>query len=357
MRRIILTILSLWLAVSTPAQFLHTYFTEVGILVQNAGATVSDKADIIRNTLHSRYVRFTAISMQNWTGSSAALDTYKSAGLIAHVVIDVGFGAGTPNGWITSSTAYDLTDLSNDVDELLTDNPDIKILVLDNEELNDNYHDDGRVFQYLDIAAVVQAVCRAHGVLLSNAGFGNFFAINGYVFRWIKSKYVQTAADTFGDYVFLSPGQYNAANTVNSNPSLETLIKSVDTIVSSSSFDILDIHIYNPPGDQTHADTATYAYAMEVWRFYKECFTNANPDKKRLVSCNEFGQRSNSNASLTTNMLDMFWQLAFLFADAWSGNGTDLDAESFTEDDGTIKDNGQAYANWQDAHYTPIAFP
>lgn len=360
MRKLItlLAILVCGIANSQP-QVAHTFETQVGVLVQNAGATTSDKADIIRNTLHSRYVRFTAISMQDYTGSSPALTVYKSYGLVPHLVIDVGYGGTNPDGWITNTTSYNLTMLATDFEDILTDNSDIPVVVLDNEELNQNagYHIPYRVKEYLAIAAVIQSICHKHGVLLSNGGFGNFYAVNGYVARWMKGKYGTTAATNFCNLT-MTTGQKNNALQITLDTSLEHWIASVDSVVQSPYFDILNFHAYHTVATQRpNPDTAVYVWQNEICRYYKECYTNANPNKRRLVAWNETGQRFNSGAPQVQNILDMAWRLGFLFFDYWSGNGITLNATPLTNDDGSIKSNGIIYADWQDAHYLPIGLP
>lgn len=153
----------------------HHTIPEIGILVQNAGANAVEKSIIIRDNLRSRYVRFTAISAQNWTGSSSAYEDYRDSGLIPHVVLDVGFDPGaptSPNAWITDVTSFNLDDLEAMFRDLVATYSELKgkVIMLDNEECNSGYHS-GTQAQYRAIALRLQPVCDELGILLASGGF------------------------------------------------------------------------------------------------------------------------------------------------------------------------------------------
>lgn len=341
----------------------NTYQTipQIGVMIENVTSgtplqTAILRANVMKNTLGSRYSRFTAIAMRNWNGGSNIFDAYADAGLISHVVVDVGTTS-TASPWITASTSpYNLADLVADVDDLLDTYPSIRTLTIDNEELQNDYHVCCRIFQYIDIAEALLPVCRAHNVKMSNGGFGDFYAINGFTFRWIKDNYGQAAADVFADTVFAgtqSGNQYEVANDPNdySTPekaALQTRILEVDTVVSYDGWDMLNFHMYNPIelGATPPANTSQIA----IWRYYVEAFRYGNISHPRIAICNETGQRGTESATLVTNMLEMAWRLRIFIFDWWSGTGQALDARPLTDDNGNIQPNGAAYETFSDRY-------
>lgn len=342
----------------TILDYAYQTMPQIGVLSANVAGT-TNKARVIKDTLRSRYSRFTAIPMRNWDGSSNAFETFFDEGLISHVVIDVGATDATDSvPWITASTDYNLTELATDVEDLLNTYRSIKVLILDNEELQNTYHVCCRVFQYIDIAEVVAPICKQYGVKLASGGFGDFYAINGVTFRYIKGKYGQSAADDFAEWVFANGtngNQYAAANDPNdySNPTraaLQTRILECDTIVNFDGWSLLNFHMYNPIeiGQTPPANSSQ----IDLWRFYNEAFKYGNTDHIRPAICNETGQRGTESEILVTNMLDMFWRLRMYVVDWWSGNGAQLDARPLTTDAGSLTghQNGEAYADFSDIY-------
>jgi hypothetical protein len=315
---------------------------QMGVLLSNAGSTTAAKAHILKDTLNSRCVRF-EIEMQGYSGTSAAYGVYTDSGLQPHVVIGVDSVGVDPQPWITS-----LADLATSVNSLLTTYPAIRILVLDNEEFNTSYHT-GDLFDYTRIADTIHHICQLNHVLLANGGFGNFFAINQYTFRWLKSHYNQDTADAFAARVFTNGvhgSQYANANTPGTNPTLEAWQTRMDTIMTCLSFDIINWHNYQPEGDSAYNPNTITQCAPNVWRFYCEALKNGNTNKRRQVMCNETGQRYNTKGDLTTNMLISGFALGLLYFDYWSGNGVALGATPLTADDGTINETGIAFRNY-----------
>jgi len=315
---------------------------QIGVLLSNAGGTTAAKAHIIKDTLQSRCVRF-QIQMQGYSGTSSAYQTFVDSGLQPHVVIGVDSVGVDPQPWIAS-----LADLATSVNSLLTTYPAIRILILDNEEMNPSYHT-GDLFDYCRIADTIHHICQLHNVLLANGGFGNFFGISCYTFRWLKANYNQDTANAFASRVFLngtSGGQYTAANVPNSNPTLEAYFLGVDTIMKCTSFDILNFHNYEPEGDSAYNPNTITGISPNVWRFDIEAFKNGNTNKRRPIMINETGQRYNSEPNLVTNMLANGFRLGLFFLDWWSGNGVALGATPLTQNDGTINTNGTAFRNY-----------
>jgi hypothetical protein len=313
---------------------------QVGILLNNVTG-FSRRAEVIRDSLHSRCVRI-AINVDGWSGSSGTFDLYTDSGLVPHVELNVDSSGTNPTVWISN-----LSGAADTLNSILNKYPTIRRIVLDNEEMNNNYHA-GTILGYTQLANALSPVCRQHNVQLANGGFGNTFGISCYTFRYLKATYGQDTADAFGDRVFSSTGQYNAANTPNSNPVLEALFLNVDSVVKCLGFDIINIHNYEPEPPNVVDPNSQNTISTNVWRFYAEAFANGYPAKYRKVMSNEFGQRYNYEPGLMTGMLQEAFKLGWLFIDRWSGTGAGLGATAVTEDDGTLNDVGDAFRDWND---------
>lgn len=316
-----------------------------GVLIENAGNNAAQREPIVRATLHARYTRF-QFQYFSWNGSSSGnYNTYTANGLIPHPVLTM-FPSSNPdpNPWVTS----DFAGMQATIEDMLSVYHPV-VLIIDNEELNENYHS-GSVAQYVTMCEYIQEVCKRNGVLMANGGYGDRFAVNCYTFRWVKAKYGQSTADDFADEVGFTTGQYNAANNPNSNPTLETRFKQVDTIMSSDIFDCMNVHGYTPSVGNASTTVGDY----DVWRYTKEAFSNgiADTTKRRIVICNETGQRDdNVQPALVTSILDIFWRLRYYVIDWWSGTGDALNATPLTNDAGVIQPNGEAFRDWQDEKF------
>jgi hypothetical protein len=315
-----------------------------GVLIENAGANAAQREPIVRATLHARYTRF-QFQYFSWNGSSSGnYNTYTANGLIPHPVLTM-FPSSNPdpNPWVTSG---DFAALEATVDDMLSVYQPV-VLFIDNEELNTNYHS-GSVAQYIAMCEVIQEVCKRHGVLMANGGYGDGFGTNCYAFRWIKEHYDSATARAFADEAGFTTGQYNAANNPNSNPVLETRFKRVDSVMSSDIFDCMNVHGYTPSVGNASTTVGDYT----VWRYVKEAFTNGNPNKRRIMVCNETGQEDdNVQPALVTSILDIFWRLRYYVIDWWSGTGDALNATPLTNDAGVIQPNGEAFRDWQDEKF------
>lgn len=319
---------------------------QIGLLLANTVNTPSVKSDLLYNTLHTSYIRF-AIQAQVWDGHAEAVDAYEAAGLGAHW----NFGVDNGTNWM------DPTVCANTLNAALTEHPLLRksgAFVLDNEELNSEYRNVDMA-KYVAIANACKPIANKFKMKMASGGVGNFFAINAYTFRYLKAKYGQVTADLFGDEVFLTNGQYNAANQPNLNPTLETFISELDTVVQCDAFDILNFHMYGPL--RTEPNPATSVNLPEiVFRYMKECFTNANPRVRRLVMINEFGnQACNYEPEILNKLLSYFWKYGYYWQDDWSGSSCEddkgLGATSVTDNDGTVRPLGDAWIAWQTHTY------
>lgn len=332
-------------------------FTRAGVMIANDGTTAADKASIAKNVLHARYIRFTAISMATWSGSSPSYEAYRDSGLIPLPVIDVGATTATLSGWITNSTTPNRTTLKTNVDAFLTKYPEIRLIFLDNEEMNPSYHS-GTVEQYVDIANDIQDVCNKHNVLLASGGVGNFYPIHAFIFRYVKEAYGQAKADAFAKTVFLNGtlgNQYKVANGTATDATLEGYITKLETVYYSDAFDVWNFHMYEPTGDQTNASSASVANDL-FWRYAYEAFTEKHPNKRRFIACNEWGPRETTNGAIVSSVLDSVWKAGFLIFVVWSGNGIPLKTHPLTSG-GIITSLGTPFLVWSDGHYETVKLP
>jgi hypothetical protein len=319
-----------------------------GALISNAGSTVTDKAIIARDSLKLKWVR-SKINMFSWTGSSSTYDDYASAGLNQLVVLGT-FASGTPQPWITDPT--DLSTYAANVGAVCRKYPKMRVAIVDNEEIttvypdNDGnaYHTDG-LDKYIAQCTRIKDTLHKYNVKMCDGGIYGV-GLNIYTYRWLKTKYGQTTADDFGGRC-MTGTQISAANTVNSNPTLEFYPKQIDTILSSGIFDIYNIHPYQPFGNSTQKDTITIS-DYTVLRYIKECIESVTG--KPCIS-NENGIRNNNTRTdFMLSYITSWYRLGFEYNQYWAGTNVALGTQSLTDDNGSPTAAGAVFKTFSSSH-------
>jgi hypothetical protein len=318
-----------------------------GALISNAGNTVTDKAIIARDSLKLKWVR-SKINIFSWTGNSNTFDDYDAAGLNQLVVFGT-FQTGTPQHWITDPA--DLAAYATTCGAACRKYPKIRVAIVDNEEITDVYPDNDQTAyhidgldKYLTQCLAIKDTLHKYNVKMCDGGIYGV-GLNMYTYRWLKTKYGQSTADDFGSRC-MTGAQISAANTVNSNPTLEFYPKQIDTILSSNVFDIYNIHPYQPYGNSTRKDTITVA-DFTVLRYTKECIESVTG--KPCIS-NENGIRSNNTSTDFMLSYEVNWyRLGFEYNQYWAGTNTTLGTQSLTDDNGSPTPTGIVFKIYQQA--------
>lgn len=323
------------------AQFTAETAPKFGVLVFGS-FTSPQRANISKN-LGCKYVRH-SIVMNVWTGSSPLAVTYRDSGL--KMVVNINYGNPAVSGAVPFPTnMVNYADTLQRIVNYLVSLGNTVAIVIENEELNTNYHT-GTLAQYVTMLQTAYPIVHLAGFKMMNGGIGE--RLNTPCFRWIKStKYDQTTADLFGHATMLT-AEYNGANNPGTVPSLEASVLNVDTIIQAHAYyDFFNYHFYevydpNTTGD----DTVTQSNLYAQWRVkeYVESVTS-----KPLVT-NETGQRNNEQATLVANQYTKFYQYGYWYSLQFSGD--DTNARALQNPDGSLRPGGDAYLSFQNSHTT-----
>lgn len=340
----LITILSLFFCVQlqgqmggTAAYYTASFAPKWGVLVNSETLSNTEKARIAKDTLGCTWAR-TAIVASQWDGSSNRFEIYDGMGLLQTVNIAYypnSSGQNFPTGTILTNFI--------DTSELILDTyPQIGLVTLLNEELNQSYHS-GAITDYCLMMVQMYAICHARGIPLTDGGVaGTPLEISTY--RYVKSTYGQTEADQFGA-ACMTNAQVNAANNPGSNPTLEAAVRLMDTLLMYSAYlDYWNIHTYEVLSEtNTQPDTVTQV-SLNVLRYEKE-FLTANSGKPVITT--ETGIRNNDNPVLVTNMLTNFARIGMPFVFYFNGYDAVANTSPLTDETtGDILPSGEAFRDY-----------
>lgn len=314
-----------------------------GMLVNSTTLSNTAKAAIVKDSFGCDYAR-TAIVVTQWDGSSSRFEIYDDKNL--KQVVNINY---VPNasGEPFLSTPQRITSYSDTVALIFIKYPQIEIAVVENEEQNQNYHD-GPITDYCEMVKAVYQEANPRGIKVANGGIAGV-GLDIKVYRWLVTKYGQSTADAYGAAA-MSNAQINAAKTVNSNPTLETAAKQVDTVISYRNYyDYFTVHgyeVFSQTNNQT--DTVTQI-SPNVWRYIKEFVEETTG---RPIITNETGQRNNISPTLVTNMMNEFYRLGFEYVLWFNGDSVDAaEARALSDQTtGEVLPNGDAFKTFITTH-------
>lgn len=298
--------------------------------------TNDEHAEIAKN-LNAKYVR-TTIAMKRWKGKYAPYETYIDNGI--KVVLNVNY---TSNN---SQTAFpkDLTGYREKFNSI-TDKYQPPVIVVENEEINPNYHK-GPMTDYINMLKVALDVCHRKGIKVANGGiYGPQLEVLTY--RYLQTK-DQKRADSFADNC-MEKSQVKDAENPGRNEDIEKKVSQLDTLLNFyPNLDYINVHLYEPfdpdVKDKSIVNTATPVVVADI-REYLIARTG------RPVITNETGQRHNNNPDLVTSMLQVYDRLKFPYAIWYSGTGQGGCRPLHNLTTGALYINGIAYSNFVGSYY------
>lgn len=314
-----------------------------GMLVNSTTLSNEEKADIVKDSFGCDYAR-TAIVLSQWNGSSSRFEIYDNKNL--KQVVNFNYYPNS-SGEPFISTPQRITTYSDTVALVLEAYPQIEIVVVENEEQNQNYHD-GPITDYCEMLKAVWFEANPRGIKVANGGIAGV-GLDIKVYRWLVTKYGQSAADSYGNAA-MSNAQINAAETVDSNPTLETAVKQVDTVISYRDYyDYFNVHGYEIFSQTNNQSDTVTQVSLNVFRYIKEFVEELTG---RPVITNETGQRNNSQPDLVTNMMNLFYRLGFEYVLWFNGDSVDAaDARALSDQTtGEVFPNGDAFINFINTH-------
>lgn len=344
---IILTLLSLNAGAQIGAGITETmqdHAPKYGVLTQTNLSTTADMA-ITKDSLGCNYVRLT-INLSAWDGD-LPIGIYQALAKGLKVIPVLRYGGPSPQPFVTSAQLAGYLDtVALVVDaKLAIDGSNFEVIIVENEEINDNYHSS----TLADYGAMLQGVyniCHPRGIKVTNGGvYGSGLDIVTY--RKLKATYGQPVADAYGA-LCMTTGQINAAETPGSNPSLETQVHKVDTVTSFHAyFDYINNHPYEVfSRTNTQPDTVTLAahQVLQWQQMYLEFVTG-----KPCIT-NEIGQRDSEHPELTTAFMNEVYRLGFEYCFWYNSTGPGGAFPLSDLDDGHTLPMGTAYKNFVTTH-------
>ncbi len=237
--------------------------TKFGVLVNGASFTDQQKASISAS-LNAEYVREN-IKLSTFTGVDASYDVYLLNGfkVISNLSWD---NAGS---YTSSLTLY-----GQKISQVLA-NYQPEIVVIENEELNPNFHPNGTAKRYIDMLMTASPIVHAAGLKITNGGiYGT--ALFMLIYRDLYTNFSPSAATIFGNNSVLNAGQVSAAQVPNSNPTQEARILTMDSIVNAIGLycDYANIHFYIDTLAVTSQSVWPEIQAYFKRRMNKQCITN-----------------------------------------------------------------------------------
>jgi hypothetical protein len=309
--------------------------TKFGVLV-NGTMTTTDKI-AIANSLGVNYVR-NAITLEDWTGSSTAYEKFRAK---FQVVLNLNWGhAGS--GSVLFPT--NLPVYASKVNSVLTKYPDPALVVIENEETQNSYHD-GPMSDYIAMLDTAVDIVHGKGLKVTDGGIHPqgvcYWVYQDYLDRSLPDSALWWKNETFSGGML--GGLANPLASINFYwRQIDTLLNAFTTI----DLDYVNLHIYEPlngEGDGVNV-TGNSIKIMDDYIFArtgKHCVTN------------ESGQHNLSD-TLVTNMLTAFCNAGYAFAIWFDGDG--LPAQALNESNGTLRDNGIAFRTFVNRYNSDSTF-
>lgn len=321
-----------------------------GVLVNSSTLSNSEKADIANDSLGCNWNRG-AITIDTWSGSSARYEAYDAKGMLQLVVINFATGGDVP-----FPVAAELSGYASTLTEILDTYPNIYAIVIENEAINENFHD-GPFSDYVAEVQTAYPIAHSRGIKVIESGiYGAGLYINTYRYLKAKTGYGQTVADAYGAAV-MTTAQINAAETINSNPTLEAKVKEIDTILSLAPYiDLFNLHAYEP---DERDDSATQSINTNIrtnyLRYTKEYIEETT---HRPCITNETCLRNNDQTSLITNQISELYRLGFWHVQWFDGDDGTAGSVAITNDiTGALKATGIIFRDYILSHQGNIYFP
>ncbi len=311
-----------------------------GVLVNSDVLSNDQKSDITKDTLGCLWAR-TAIVSTQWNGSSSRFEIYDDKDILQAVNVSY-YANNSGQAFLTGTLLNDFVDT---VQLIVNKYPQMGWFVLLNEEMNQTYHS-GPITDYCKMLQAVYPIVHAAGIQMADGGvFGTGLDID--VYRWLVTKYNQSAADAYGQQC-MSNAQVNAAKTPGSNPTLDLAARKVDTVLMYKAYvDAFNIHVYEPLSrTTTQPDTVTQA-APVVVRYQIEYIKDIT---NKPVIDNEDGIRDNNQPTLVTSMLTQYYRLGIPLLMFFNGEGSGGSQPLTDPTTGAILATGTAWRTYIIAH-------
>ena len=323
--------------------------TQFGVLVNFPENSSPSSGDVINvaNQLGAQSLRQTVI-MQEWDGTSTRFDQYQAAGF--KVLLNVNWGNPATNGPVpfpTDTVAYK-AQLSP-----ILDIHHAEVIVIENEEITEDYHS-GPIEDYIAELTAAIGVCHSKGLKVANAGMLttplSILVYNDYLSRGMTAEAADFKTRTFNSYMtyYLSHPQ--------SDSGLGLKVAKCQKLIAAFAklnLDYVNFHLAEVVNGNTYSDGDS-----ATPKVYQEIIDYLTRTTGKPVMTNEAAQK-NLSPSLVTSMLTEFQKTGIAHLIWYSGDdfGVNFPDSALHNEDGTLRLNGMAYANFMANKTTDLSKP
>jgi hypothetical protein len=311
-------------------------FSKIGVLVNDGNLTTPQRISVSQQYF-VKYSR-NLIVLNEWPYTPTEYNQYVAAGFQSVLNLNWGRQSLGAIPFPTNMTLY-----ASQITSVLDTITKPELIVIENEELNSNYHS-GAITQYFTMLATAQPIVHSYGLLMTNGGI---YGLGLYIltYRYLVSTYGQSTADAFGNNC-MRPNAVLAAKNPNSNPTIEAYATLMQQTIDGEKnyIDIWNIHPYedlnpNDTPDEVLSKTAFTPYVIQRVQEYLAATTGLP------VMTNETGVRTNIQADLVTSMINNDIDLQLQYIIYFDGYGAGADAQPLHNlGTTTLRTTGDAFA-------------
>ena len=315
----------------------------------NGSFSISQKTNITNDSLKCAYARL-LIVLQNFSVSSPAYDSFKSAGLKTALNLNWG-NPGSSSGPVAFPT--DISSYSNKLDAVLIKyQPDLA--VIENEESNQQYHS-GAITDYFQELKTAVDHCHAKGIKVTNGGIVERIATllvwNDY---YTSSQFVAAkdyASRAFPKQLLDADGNPNVKFSAKLAAALSTGLQLI-AAYKMLDIDFVNFHWYEPVAQrETAYQTADLPLINTIdTKTLEETISYLHRATGKTVVTNEIGQL-NLQPGIVLALLQKLTALKIPIVVWYSGDGGTGQAVALQNADGTLRANGLAFASFIKANY------
>lgn len=283
-----------------------TYITKFGALIN--GEDGDDKITVC-SKMGVQYVR-DAIILESYAGKAPMFESYQAKGykILLNLNSDHVSAGGSKQA---SPFPTNMNSYKKSIESVL-DKYVPEVAVIENEPANDGRYT-GPIENYFTELRTAIDVCHARNIKVTDGSL-NVAMVCILVYQDYVNQGLQSKADDFADRalssVHLRVAQGKGSATMNAK--LEKCQKMI-TAYKGMALDFVNIHWYEPMGDNNDPNKAAPGVAKEVADFLTK-------QTGKPVLTNEFGQ-DNQSTSLITSMVNEFRLANLAYAIVFSGEG------------------------------------
>lgn len=283
--------------------------TKIGLLVNGSMSTVQKIS--IAQSLNSDYSRI-PVYVGFWPYTPTAYNQWTSAGF--NIILNLNW-MDTTGGPVPFRTSSEWAAYGTTINNILNTISRPEIIVIENEEINPNYHS-GPMSDYVGMLATASPIVHSFGLKITNGGI---YGVGLDILTWRYFNSVGNIVQRDLGAQAMTPAQISAAANPGSNPTADANAAKVQAVLDASIYlDYINIHPYEVLDEYVADPSVVTNITPGVIAGY-QAFILAETGLPTIT--NETGQRDNSQPDLVTNMLTEYVSLGFDYVVWFDGIG------------------------------------